>query len=344
MAFLPAFHRNKPTTSSSSRSRMPSLFNTLRLSIYGAVLLFTVICLAMAGHFQTVLAASDLTRFVPFAIFVCTASLFIFLILVLFSLLLRERNPISTRIELASLGLAGVFWLVLGVYLTTSESQDADVECFSANDLTMHLDDEIADFHTDQFQAMYRVLNSFALLNAILILASCFILLVLALRRHRNGDEHMWHGPVTSCAWFNTYNNNNGKPQRGKQSSISALLPTTAAAVTTYTEKPQRRATRESVKRSESTTRRPSMRQTTSPVIPPAPAPAAASSPPPRQPMRTTVSRNPYMQAYDAPLPSLPRPARGNSVKRSATSVSRRETEAGVMLTPADRQNSTRRR
>ena len=182
------------------------------------------------------------------------------------------------------------------------------------------------------------------LLTRDLVLASCFILLVLALRRHRNGDEHMWHGPVTSCAWFNTYNNNNGKPQRGKQSSISALLPTTAAAVTTYTEKPQRRATRESVKRSESTTRRPSMRQTTSPVVPPAPAPAAAPSPPPRQPMRTTVSRNPYMQAYDAPLPSLPRPARGNSVKRSATSVSRRETEAGVMLTPADRQNSTRRR
>lgn len=29
----------------------------------------------------------------------------------IFSFLLRERNPISTRIELASLGLAGVFWL-----------------------------------------------------------------------------------------------------------------------------------------------------------------------------------------------------------------------------------------
>lgn len=28
-----------------------------------------------------------------------------------FSFLLRGRNPISTRIELASLGLAGVFWL-----------------------------------------------------------------------------------------------------------------------------------------------------------------------------------------------------------------------------------------
>lgn len=151
----------------------------------------------------------------------------------------------------------------------------------------------------------------------------------------------MWHGPVTSCAWFNTYSNN-GKPTRGKQSSISALLPTsTAGALATYTDKPQRRATRESTKQNE-TTRRPSMKQTASaPVVTPVPAPAAAPSPPPRQPIRTTVSRNPYMQNYDAPLPSLPRPARG-SVKRSATSVSRRDFEAGVMLTPADRQKSTR--
>lgn len=64
----------------------------------GAVLLFTVICLAMAGSFQQVLAASDLSRyfnfllsviilsslsarFVPFAIFVCCASLLIILVL-----------------------------------------------------------------------------------------------------------------------------------------------------------------------------------------------------------------------------------------------------------------------
>jgi hypothetical protein len=37
---------------------------TLTLST-GAVLLFTVICLAMAGHFQTVLAASDLSTYPP---------------------------------------------------------------------------------------------------------------------------------------------------------------------------------------------------------------------------------------------------------------------------------------
>ncbi|KXN86284.1 hypothetical protein AN958_10146 [Leucoagaricus sp. SymC.cos] len=202
---------------------MPSLFNTIRAALYGVVLLFTVICLAMAAHFQAVLAASDLTRFVPFAIFVCTASLFIFTILLVFSFLLKERNPISTRIELASLGLAGVFWLVLGVYLTTSESQDADVECFASDNPQVVLDAEVASFRTEQYQAMYRVLNAFALMNAVLIIFAGFTLLFLALRRHRNGEHHMWHGPVTSCAWFNTYDN----PKQGHRAntSSSSILP-----------------------------------------------------------------------------------------------------------------------
>lgn len=106
----------------------------------------------MAGHFQSVLAASDLSecslyplwkshlistvspvaRFVPFAIFVCSASMFIILVLLVdldifepfsdssislvFSFFLRDRNPISTRIELASLCLAGIFWLGMFAY------------------------------------------------------------------------------------------------------------------------------------------------------------------------------------------------------------------------------------
>ncbi|KIK06692.1 hypothetical protein K443DRAFT_247083 [Laccaria amethystina LaAM-08-1] len=219
-------------TQPAPRSRMSALFNTIRASIYGSVLLFTVICLAMAGHFQTVLAASDLTRFIPFAIFVCSASFFIFMVLISFGVFLRERNPISTRIELASLGLAGVFWLVLGVYLTTSESQSADVECFASSDATQPLSDEAASFHTDQYQAMYRVLNSFSLINAALILFSCLTLLFLAARRHRNGDKHMWHGPVTSCTWFNDYGHEK-RATKGRTGN-SNLLPLTTGE---YTEK-----------------------------------------------------------------------------------------------------------
>jgi len=218
---------------------MSSLFNTIRAIIYGLILLFTGICLAMAGHFQSVLAASDLTRFVPFAIFVCSASLFIFIVLLSFSYFLRERNPISTRIELATLGLAGIFWLILGVYLMTSEAQSADVECFTSTDLQVPLDDQVANFHTDQYQAMYRVLNAFSLLNAILVIFSAGVLLILALRRHWRGDEHMWHGPVTSCAWFNNYENS--KLPLAKSSDTS-VLPIASAQMghAILTEKPER--------------------------------------------------------------------------------------------------------
>jgi len=219
---------------------MPILFNTIRASIYGSVLLFTGVCLAMAGHFQSVLAASDLTRFVPFAIFVCAASLLIFIVLLSFSYFLRERNPISTRIELASLGLAGIFWLTLGVYLTTSDAQTADVECFTATDLQVPLDDQIANFHTAQYQAMYRVLNAFSLLNALLAILSCGILLILALRRHWRGDEHMWHGPVTSCAWFNNYQS--AKLPQGKSSETSVLpIASTQMGRSVSTEKHERK-------------------------------------------------------------------------------------------------------
>jgi len=159
-----------------------------------------------------------------------------------FSYFLRERNPISTRIELASLGLAGIFWLILGVYLTTSDAQTADVECFTATDLQVPLDEQVANFHTDQFQSMYRVLNAFSLLNALLVIISCGILLILALRRHWRGDEHMWHGPVTSCAWFNNYEN--AKLPQAKSSETSILpLATTQMGRAVFTEKPERSAT-----------------------------------------------------------------------------------------------------
>lgn len=78
--------------------------------------------------------------------------------------------------------------VVLGVFLVSSESQDADVQCFESDSSTA-LDDSASPcqsflfyfiyipwprrlmasaVHTEQFQAMYRVLNAFSLINAIL--------------------------------------------------------------------------------------------------------------------------------------------------------------------------------
>jgi len=224
---------------SKKKSRMPSLFNSIRGGIYLAALLFSVICLAMAGHFEAVLASSDLTRFVPFALFVGSASLLIIILLLGFSFLFRDRNPISTRMELSSLALAGIFWLALGVYLASSDSQSADVECFASATSTEVLDASSASFHTEQYQAMYRVLNAFSLVNASLLLIFAFGLFFLALRRHRKGDEHMWYGPVTSCAWFNEYSKRRDHNKRSR----SGILPTGNAAAE-YTEKPSRSHTR----------------------------------------------------------------------------------------------------
>ncbi|KAK0468384.1 uncharacterized protein EV420DRAFT_1474058 [Desarmillaria tabescens] len=107
---------------------MPTLFNTVRTCIY-----------------RRSLIAAFISQ--PFSLNVRLG----------FSFFLRERNPISTRIELGCLGLAG--------------------------------------------------------------------LLFLAVRRHRKGDEHMWHGPVTSCAWFNDY----GKKQQTRSQSQRSILPTQQA-------------------------------------------------------------------------------------------------------------------
>ncbi|KAF7976275.1 hypothetical protein HWV62_7168 [Athelia sp. TMB] len=48
--------------------------------------------------------------------------------------LMKEDSPVSTKIELACLGLIGTFWLSLGAYLATSDSDDAEVECYSTTD------------------------------------------------------------------------------------------------------------------------------------------------------------------------------------------------------------------
>ena len=95
---------------------------------------------------------------------------------------------------------------------------------------------------------MYRVLNSFALINAVLgellnfpvddslksvpsVLLFCLGLLILAIRRQRKGDDHMWHGPVTSCAWFNSYGRPTVKRGHSGASSSSVLPLATPVAV-----------------------------------------------------------------------------------------------------------------
>lgn len=201
---------------------MPSVFNIVRACVYSAILLFTVICLAIAGHFQSVLAASDLTRFVPLAIFVCSVSLLLMLALLGFSLW-RDRNPISTRIELGCLALAGVLWTALGAFVASSDSVDADVECYSADNELV----EVPGFTTETYQAQYRVLEAFSFFNMILIWAFLIFLLVLALRQHSMGRRNVWVTSVSAYPWFGPF----GKQDGGLPRPVTSRSKSTSQAV-----------------------------------------------------------------------------------------------------------------
>ncbi|KAG1755680.1 hypothetical protein EDB19DRAFT_1662446 [Suillus lakei] len=178
---------------------MPSKFNIFRACIYGAVFTWTVICLAIAAHFQSLLVITDLTRFVPFTIFVCSASMLILIILLGCSMI-RTSNPISTRIELGCLGLLGTFWLALGAFLASSDSENANVECYSSDTETVSID--VPGFSTETYQAQYRVLEAFSLFNVILILAFLLFLLALAVKHHFRVNRNVWYIAVTEYPWF----------------------------------------------------------------------------------------------------------------------------------------------
>ncbi|GJE84022.1 hypothetical protein PsYK624_000960 [Phanerochaete sordida] len=204
---------------------MPSVFNIIRGCIYALVLIWTIVCLAIAVHLQNILISSDLTRFVPFAIFVSSASLLILIALLGFGLW-KDRNPISTRVELACLGLLGVLWLALGAFLGSSDSGDSDVECFSSADATEPV--EMPGFNTETFHAQYRVLEAFSFFNIILLWAFLIMLLFLAIRHHRWGNTHVWLWPVTAYPWFAGPDAQTGKlpaPATAKRSVSTRTQP-----------------------------------------------------------------------------------------------------------------------
>ncbi|KAI0068863.1 hypothetical protein BV25DRAFT_1791279 [Artomyces pyxidatus] len=178
---------------------IPSTFNIIRASVYSLVFLWSIICLAIAVHFQSVLSASDLTRFVPFAIFVSSASLAIIIVLSAFSVR-KNMNPISTRIELGCLGFAGTFWIALGAFLASSDSEEANVECFASETDATPVD---GGFSTETYQAQYHVLEAFSLFNAILVWGFLLLLFGLALRQYMTGHRDVWLSPVTTYDWFN---------------------------------------------------------------------------------------------------------------------------------------------
>ncbi|KAI0677533.1 hypothetical protein C8Q78DRAFT_1003140 [Trametes maxima] len=228
---------DKPSNSSASRSCFASPRLPRMPPVYLAVLVWTIICLAIAAHFQSILVSSDLTRFVPFAIFVCSASLLIFIALLAFGLW-KERNPISTRVELGCLGLAGTLWMALGAFVASSDSEMADVECFSSADADSE-PIELPGFNTETYHAQYHVLEAFSFFNMILIFGFLLLLLVLALRQSRAGTKHVWVLPVSMIAWFGP----SGRPQGKLPAPVTHRSRSQSRRPTTTTnEKPRARS------------------------------------------------------------------------------------------------------
>lgn len=75
--------------------------------------------------------------------------------------------------------------------------------------------------------ACTRLCQSISCLRVSIVLLFCIGLFFLAIRRQRKGDDHMWHGPVTSCAWFNSYGP--GVKRGNSATSSSSVLPFVAA-------------------------------------------------------------------------------------------------------------------
>jgi hypothetical protein len=87
------------------------------------------------------------------------------------------------------------------------------------------------------------------------ILASA-LMLFLAVRKHRNGDQHMWYAPITSCAWLSTYKKPNKRSDsqksilpRSNSGYKGATRPSEKEAIYT-SEKPSRKNSRPSRERS----------------------------------------------------------------------------------------------
>ncbi|KZW04029.1 hypothetical protein EXIGLDRAFT_827960 [Exidia glandulosa HHB12029] len=189
---------------------MHNVLNFARFCVYLAIMAWTVIVLAIAAHFEQMLVSSDLTRFVPLAIFISATTLLVILGLLLAPVTLRH-NPISTLYELCSLGLLGVFWIALGAY--TASAEMGEVECFADEDETEPI--EVPGFSTDDYHAQYRALEGFSLINAFLLLGFLLFMLALAFLQHKKGYSP-WSTPMPLFPWFS---------RRGNRQRPSKLPP-----------------------------------------------------------------------------------------------------------------------
>jgi len=173
---------------------MPRLFNVIRVTLFAAVLLFSLIVLGLAAWLQSILEPSDLSRFVPIAILVSVLTLLCVSAILFYGSREHSYWITQTRCELLLVTVLGGIWL--GLSLIMSAQATPDVEC-PADD-----DGDPSSYTTDIFHAQYHVLQAFAILETLLLLGYAIFLFTLAMRHHAAGRKQVWNARVNEAQWF----------------------------------------------------------------------------------------------------------------------------------------------
>lgn len=94
--------------------------------------------------------------------------------------LVHKSKPSALKVELAIMGIVGILWLVLSIFISTSPAESADVQCFSDDGDLLAEDD--GPFDSELFHAQYRALMAIGSVNAFSLLILCAVLTYMALR------------------------------------------------------------------------------------------------------------------------------------------------------------------
>jgi len=176
---------------------MLSAFKIFRFAICFTVIAWSLIVLGLGAFFDHLIISSNLTRYVPYSIFVAVLTLVIIPGLLIVGSLRRYMILSQVRSELAFTGLLALLWFILGA--TTASAEDVTISCDFDGDGDFVESDE---YSTDMYHAQVRVLRAFAIFNAILLLIYFLSLLFLAFRQHHMGRKIVWTSTAATYPWF----------------------------------------------------------------------------------------------------------------------------------------------